>query len=80
MISLHPQILKKNGRGQFVILSYQEYQAVRELLADADDLAALRRARHTDDPSKPGYTLEQVRVRLGLGRARTARRKPARRR
>jgi hypothetical protein len=80
MIKLRPQILKKKGRGEFVILSYEEFQAIQELLEDVDDLAALRRARKQDNPSAPGYTLEQVRVRLGLGGSRKTRRKAARRR
>jgi len=80
MIKLHPQILKKKGRGEFVILSYEEFQAIQELLEDADDLAALRQARKNDNPSASGYTLEQVRMRLGLGGGRKPRRKAARRR
>jgi hypothetical protein len=80
VIKLHPQILKKKGRGEFVILSYEEFRAIQELLEDADDLVALRQARKEDDPSVPGYTLEQVRMRLGLGRRAKTRRKAARRR
>jgi hypothetical protein len=80
MIKLHPQILKKNGQGEFVILSFKEFQAIQEMLEDADDLLALRQAREEDDPSAPGYTLEQVRVRLGLTKRRKARRKAAKRR
>lgn len=80
MVKLRPQILKKNGRSEFVILSYREYQAIRELLEDAEDLRALQEAREADDPAAPGYSLEQVRVRLGLRAPRKARRRAARRR
>lgn len=78
MLKLHPQILKKNGRGQFVILSYEEFQAIQELIEDAEDISALRRAREDDDRSAPGFTLEEVRVRLGLTGKRGRRRKPRR--
>ena len=80
MIKLHPQILKKNGHGEFVILSFKEFQAIQEMLEDADDLLALRQAREEDDPSVPGYTLKQVRMRLGLSKPRRTRHKRAKRR
>ena len=79
MLNLHPQILKKNGRGQFVILSFKEFQAIQELLEDADDVAALRRARTEDDPATPGLTLEQVQMQLGLTGPRKPRQENARR-
>ncbi len=77
MIKLNPQILKKNGHGEFVILSFKEFQAIQEMLEDADDLLALRQAREEDDPSVPGYTLEEVRLRLGLTKRPKTRRKRA---
>jgi len=80
MIKLHPQILKKNGQGEFVILSFKEFQAIQEMLEDADDLLALRQARENDDPSVPGHTLEEVRLRLGLTKPRKTRHKRVKRR
>lgn len=68
MIKLHPQILKKNGQEEFVIISFKEFQAIQEALEDADDLMALREAREKDDPKVPGYTLEQVKLELGLAK------------
>lgn len=65
MIKIHPQILKKNGHGEFVILSFKEFQAIQEMLEDADDILALRQAREEDDPSAPGHTLEEVRLLIG---------------
>lgn len=80
MIRLHPQILKKNGRNEFVILPYAEFEAIQERLEEADDLLALRQAREEDNPSVPGYTLDEVRLRLGLTPRRKGRRRTARRR
>jgi hypothetical protein len=35
MIQLHPEFLKKNGKREFVVLPYDEFVAVQELLEDA---------------------------------------------
>jgi PHD/YefM family antitoxin component YafN of YafNO toxin-antitoxin module len=45
MIELHPEILKKNGKSEFVVLPYEEYEALQELLADYQDLMDLRDAK-----------------------------------
>jgi len=79
MPTLHPQILKKNGRAQFVILPYKEFRALQEMLEDAEDVLDLRRARE-ENAGQPTYTLEQVKLRLGLSPRRKPRRKPASRR
>jgi len=81
MLRLHPKVLKKNGRSEFVVLPYEEYRALEERLADADDLLALRRARKADDRRRPGLTLKDLKSRLGLTpkRARRIRRRAARR-
>jgi hypothetical protein len=68
MIKLHPQFLKKNGKDQFVVLSFKEFQAIQEALEDAGDLTALREAREKDDPSVPSLTLDDVKKRLGLSK------------
>jgi hypothetical protein len=45
MIELHPEILEKDGRPEFAVLPYEEFQAVREILADYQDLCDLRAAK-----------------------------------
>ena len=80
MINFHPQILKKNGRGEFVILTYKEFLAMQEILEDADDVLTLRQAREKEDPSAPRYSLEEVRMRLGLSKPRKARKTRSQRR
>jgi hypothetical protein len=74
VMKLTPQMIKKNGRNEFVVLSYGEYEALRRRLADADDLLELRKAKRLDDPSAPGLNLNQLKSALGLKPA------PARRR
>lgn len=85
MLKLHPQILKKNGRSEFVVLSYSEYQAIRQALEDAGDVLALRAARSADDGSRRGLTIDDVRKEMGLTvkrklRGKTGGRKPVKRR
>jgi hypothetical protein len=63
MIELHPEILKKNGKEEFVVLPYEEFVAIKELLSDAEDLADLRTAK-LDESGKPGLTLEEAKKRL----------------
>ena len=67
MIELHPEILEKDGKKQFVILPYEEFQAIEEALADAEDLMALRDAKKEEQDS-PGISLEDAIEELGLTR------------
>jgi hypothetical protein len=80
-MKLHPQILSKEGRKQFVILPYEEYQAIQERLADSEDLAALRKAIREDNPTQKGLSLQGLRKELGIStrptRKRRTRRPPA---
>lgn len=65
MIELHPEKLEKDGKKQFVILTYEEFAAIQQALADADDLAALRTAKK-DEHDTPSVPLEQVVEELGI--------------
>jgi hypothetical protein len=65
MIELHPEILEKDGKKQFVILTYEEFAAIEQALADAEDLAALRVAKK-DEHDAPSVPLGQVVDELGI--------------
>jgi hypothetical protein len=65
MIELHPEILEKDGKKQFVILTYEEFSAIQEALAAAEDLAALRTAKK-EERKAPSVPLENVLDDLGL--------------
>jgi hypothetical protein len=67
MIEIHPEILEKNGEKQFVILPYEEFVAIQQALADADDLVSLRAAKKKEH-NAPGVPLEDVVEELGLSR------------
>jgi hypothetical protein len=65
MIELHPEVLKKNGVSEFVILPYDEFVALQRLLADAQDLTELRDAVR-DEGSAPTISLEELKTELGV--------------
>ena len=65
LMKLHPEILSKNGRKQFVVLPYEEFVAVQERLADADVLLALRKAKGAEG-GKKSIPLAAVKRTLGL--------------
>jgi hypothetical protein len=65
MIELHPEVLKKNGVNEFVILPYDEFVALQRLLADAHDLADLREAVRVEG-NAPTISLEELKTELGV--------------
>ena len=65
MVKLQPEILSKDGKKQFVVLPYEEFLAVQERLADADDLLELRKAKRAE-AGKKYIPLAVVKRELGL--------------
>ena len=65
MLTLHPEILIKNGKKQFAVLPYEEFLALQERLADAEDLLELRKARRAEG-MKRSIPLAEVKRDLGL--------------
>jgi PHD/YefM family antitoxin component YafN of YafNO toxin-antitoxin module len=65
MLKLHPEILIKNGKKEFVVLPYEEFLAMQERLADAEDLLELRKAKRAEG-KKRSIPLAKVREELGL--------------
>lgn len=41
-MSIHPQIIEKAGKKEFVVIPYEEFLLIQEALADYEDLLALR--------------------------------------
>jgi PHD/YefM family antitoxin component YafN of YafNO toxin-antitoxin module len=65
MLKLHPEILTKNGKKEFVVLPYEEFVAIQELLADAEDLLELRKAK-ASQRKKKSIPLADVKRELGM--------------
>jgi hypothetical protein len=44
-MNLHPQIIEKDGKKEFVVLPYEEFLRIQEALEDFDDLKELRKEK-----------------------------------
>ena len=58
MIKLHPEILKKKGKKEFVVIPYEEFVRLQEALEDAEDLKDLRTAK-TKEARAPTVPIER---------------------
>ena len=65
MITMHPSILKRDGKEAFAVLPYEEYLRVREELEDYDDLKALRAAKAVERDA-PTTSLPKARKKMGI--------------
>ena len=65
MLTLHPEMIKKNGNEDFVVLPYKEYLALCKLAEDAQDLSDLEEAREKEG-HLPDIPMQEVRRRLGI--------------
>jgi PHD/YefM family antitoxin component YafN of YafNO toxin-antitoxin module len=65
MLKLHPEILTKNGKKEFVVLPYEEFLALQERLADAEELLELRKAKRAEGKKK-ALSLAEVKRKLGI--------------
>jgi PHD/YefM family antitoxin component YafN of YafNO toxin-antitoxin module len=73
MLKVKPEYLSKRGRREFVVLTVEDFDRMKEAIEDADDLRTLRDSKRRN-ARKPYYTLEEVERRLRL---RTGRKKKA---
>ncbi|HLA00209.1 MAG TPA: hypothetical protein VJZ24_01070 [Thermodesulfovibrionales bacterium] len=65
MLNLHPNILKKDGKPEFVVLDYDEYRTLQEYLEDVEDLLDLRKAKKKE-AKEPTLSLSEVKKKLGI--------------
>jgi hypothetical protein len=65
MVTLHPEILRKNGKKQFAVLPYEEFAALEVWLADIQDLLELRKAKRAEG-RKPSISLAEAKLKLGI--------------
>ena len=64
-VELHPNFIEKNGKKEFVVISYDEFIKIKEQLEDYEDLIDLRKAKEKEK-DKTGIKLKDVRKELGL--------------
>ncbi len=65
MITLKPKILEKDGKKEFVILTYEEFVKIQEELQDYEDLKELRKAKQ-EELNAPTIDLKEAKKELGL--------------
>ena len=58
-MSIHPQIIEKNGVKEFVVIPYDEFLRIREELEDYDDLKTLREEKAAAH-GLPTRTLDEI--------------------
>ena len=54
-MSIHPQIIEKDGIKEFAVLPYQEFLEIQQILEDFEDIQELREAKalEFDAPTRP---------------------------
>ncbi len=62
---IHPQIIEKEGKKEFVILPYEEFLQIQEELEDFADLKELRREKELSK-DLPNTPLDKVIKDIGL--------------
>ena len=65
MVTIHPNVLERDGKKAFVVLPYEEFVMIEEELQDYEDLKELR-AAIAEETTEPGVPLRDVRKELGL--------------
>jgi PHD/YefM family antitoxin component YafN of YafNO toxin-antitoxin module len=73
MVTLHAQIIKKNGKKDYVVLPYEEFLKVQEELGDYDDLRSLREAKETEKDAQT-ITMAQLKKKIGRRTSQSRRR------
>lgn len=66
MLTLTPTVLEQEGKKQFVILPYSEFEALQEELQEYYDLKSLR-AAIKEEENAPTVGLDEARRAVGLG-------------
>lgn len=65
MLTLHPNILEKDGKKAFAVLPYEEFENLQEELDQYEDLKDLRAAK-SREANTPVESLDPVRTALKI--------------
>ena len=65
MITLHPNILSKDGKNEFAVIAYEEFVALQEFLSDVEDVLELRTAKAAE-ANEPTVSLTAMKLEFGL--------------
>lgn len=64
-MDLNPQVLEKDGKKEFVVLSYEEFLKIQEELENYEDLRILREAKQKEG-NAPTISLQDAKKKLHL--------------
>ena len=64
-MTIHPQVIERQGRKEFVVLPYEEFLSIREALEDFEDLKELRKEKEKSK-NEPTTSLDEVARSLNL--------------
>jgi hypothetical protein len=62
---LHPQLIEKEGKKEFVVLPYEEFLQIQEALEDFEDLRELRKEQE-ETMDSPSRSLREIGKELGF--------------
>lgn len=65
-MDLNPHILEKNGKKEFVILPYEDFLKMQEVIENYEDLRILRKAKKKES-SSPTISLKKAKKELNIG-------------
>ncbi|VAX32834.1 hypothetical protein MNBD_NITROSPIRAE02-117 [hydrothermal vent metagenome] len=65
MITIKPKILEKDGKKEFVVLTYEDFVKIQEELEDYEDLKVLREAKQ-EEANASTVDLKEAKKELGL--------------
>ncbi|RJP58605.1 MAG: type II toxin-antitoxin system Phd/YefM family antitoxin [Deltaproteobacteria bacterium] len=65
MIELHPQVIEKHGKKEFVILPYEDFLKIQEELESYNDLRMLREAKEKEG-NAPTISLKEAKKELNI--------------
>ncbi|MDU9048115.1 MAG: type II toxin-antitoxin system Phd/YefM family antitoxin [Candidatus Electrothrix sp. Rat3] len=64
-MKLNPQLIKRQGKSEFVVLPIEEFEAMTELIEDYEDLRELRDAKAKSQGQK-SIPIKEVIAEFGL--------------
>jgi len=65
-MTIHPQVIERQGKKEFVVLPYEEFLSIREALENFEDIKELRKEKEkSKNESTP--SLDEVTMNLHLG-------------
>jgi len=62
---LHPQVIEREGKKEFVVLPYDEFLQLQEAMEDFEDLRELRKERE-ESMGMPAKNLKEIGKELGF--------------